>query len=31
MITENKEKLDPAVIRPGRTDFQIKLNFASKK
>ena len=31
MTTNHIEKLDPALIRPGRCDVQVKLNNASKK
>ena len=31
MTTNHIEKLDPALIRPGRVDVQVKLNNASKK
>jgi len=29
MTTNHREKLDPALLRPGRTDFEVKLNNAS--
>ena len=29
MTTNHKEKLDPALLRPGRCDFQVKLDNAS--
>lgn len=29
MTTNHKEKLDPALMRPGRADFHVKLNNAS--
>jgi chaperone BCS1 len=29
MTTNHKEKLDPALLRPGRTDFNANLNNAS--
>ena len=30
MTTNHKEKLDPALLRPGRCDFTVKLNNASQ-
>jgi mitochondrial chaperone BCS1 len=29
MTTNHIEKLDPALLRPGRADVHIELNFAS--
>lgn len=29
MTTNHREKLDPAILRPGRADYQVKLNYAS--
>jgi len=29
MTTNHKEKLDPALLRPGRTDIEVKLANAS--
>lgn len=29
MTTNHKEKLDPALLRPGRADVHIKLDYAS--
>ena len=29
MTTNHREKLDPAILRPGRADYQVKLNLAS--
>jgi chaperone BCS1 len=29
MTSNHREKLDPALLRPGRTDFQVHLNNAS--
>lgn len=31
MTTNHKEKLDPALLRPGRADVHVKLNYASDK
>ena len=31
MTTNHREKLDPALLRPGRADFQVQLNNASQK
>ena len=31
MTTNHKEKLDPALIRPGRIDFEIEFGFASQE
>ena len=31
MTTNHIEKLDEALLRPGRTDVQVKLNHASEK
>lgn len=31
MTTNHKEKLDPALLRPGRADVHVKLNHASDK
>ncbi len=30
MTTNHREKLDPALLRPGRADMQIQLNYASE-
>eukprot|EP01065_Artemidia_motanka_P025274 TRINITY_DN3025_c0_g1_i1.p1 TRINITY_DN3025_c0_g1~~TRINITY_DN3025_c0_g1_i1.p1 ORF type:complete len:696 (+),score=206.19 TRINITY_DN3025_c0_g1_i1:87-2174(+) len=30
MTTNHKEKLDPALIRPGRCDFQVRFNLATR-
>jgi len=30
MTTNHREKLDPALLRPGRADLQIQLNYASE-
>jgi chaperone BCS1 len=30
MTTNHKEKLDPALLRPGRADIHIELNLASE-
>ena len=30
MTTNHKEKLDPALLRPGRADVHVKLNNASE-
>ena len=30
MTTNHREKLDPALLRPGRADFQVQLNNASQ-
>jgi mitochondrial chaperone BCS1 len=30
MTTNHKEKLDPALLRPGRADVHVKLNYASE-
>ena len=29
MTTNHKEKLDPALLRPGRADYHVELNHAS--
>lgn len=29
MTTNHREKLDPALMRPGRADYHVKLNNAS--
>lgn len=29
MTTNHKEKLDAALLRPGRADVHVKLNYAS--
>jgi len=29
MTTNHKERLDPALLRPGRADVHVKLNYAS--
>lgn len=31
MTTNHREKLDPALMRPGRADCHIELNYASEK
>jgi chaperone BCS1 len=31
MTTNHREKLDPALLRPGRADVHIELNLASEK
>lgn len=31
MTTNHKDRLDPALLRPGRADVHIKLNYASEK
>ena len=31
MTTNHKEKLDPALLRPGRADVHAELNYASEK
>lgn len=31
MTTNHKEKLDPALLRPGRTDIHVELTHASEK
>jgi len=31
MTTNHKERLDPALLRPGRADVHVKLNYASEK
>ena len=31
MTTNHKERLDPALLRPGRADVHVKLNLASEK
>ena len=30
MTTNHREKLNPALLRPGRTDYEVKLNNASR-
>lgn len=30
MTTNHREKLDPALLRPGRVDFIVKLDYATK-
>ena len=30
MTTNCKEKLDPALLRPGRADVHVKFNYASE-
>ena len=30
MTTNHKEKLDPALLRPGRADLHFELNYASE-
>lgn len=30
MTTNHREKLDPALMRPGRADVHVKLNYASE-
>lgn len=30
MTTNHREKLDPALLRPGRADVHIELNYASE-
>jgi len=29
MTTNHREKLDPALLRPGRADVHVELNYAS--
>lgn len=31
MTTNHKEKLDPALLRPGRADVHVHLSYASEK
>jgi chaperone BCS1 len=31
MTTNHREKLDPALLRPGRADVHVELNYASVK
>jgi chaperone BCS1 len=31
MTTNHREKLDPALMRPGRADVHVELNWASEK
>ena len=31
MTTNHREKLDPALMRPGRADVHVELNYASEK
>ena len=31
MTTNHREKLDPALLRPGRADMHVELNWASEK
>lgn len=31
MTTNHKDKLDPALLRPGRADLHVELNYASEK
>lgn len=31
MTTNHREKLDDALLRPGRADVQVKLDYASEK
>ena len=31
MTTNHREKLDPALLRPGRADVQVRLNYGSEK
>lgn len=31
MTTNHKERLDPALLRPGRADVHVNLNNASEK
>lgn len=31
MTTNHREKLDPALLRPGRADVHVELNYASEK
>jgi chaperone BCS1 len=31
MTTNHKERLDPALLRPGRADVHVNLNYASEK
>lgn len=30
MTTNHKEKLDPALLRPGRADVHVRLNYGSE-
>ena len=30
MTTNHREKLDPALLRPGRADVHVQLNYASE-
>lgn len=30
MTTNHREKLDPALLRPGRADMHVELNMASE-
>jgi chaperone BCS1 len=30
MTTNHKERLDPALLRPGRADVHVHLNYASE-
>ena len=31
MTTNHKERLDPALLRPGRADVHVNLNYSSEK
>jgi mitochondrial chaperone BCS1 len=31
MTTNHKERLDPALLRPGRADMHMELNYASEQ
>jgi SpoVK/Ycf46/Vps4 family AAA+-type ATPase len=31
MTTNHKERLDPALLRPGRADVHVRLDLASEK
>lgn len=31
MTTNHKERLEPALLRPGRADVHVKLDLASEK